>query len=187
MPLHLPTNSDSLSLKGLNQSSDFLSASSVPFCPTTHTAARHQMPLLAVAPLVSLFFFSGFAIAAVQFPACSSTTWEWVCSYHFYITFLGPYLIQWHFVFVQTYNSLGQNACAVRAFMMATCNGGCEPFFLRWRALMFDIFPAYTIDPLSPGDHYLGPSAEAAYNLCKCSTIGYSLISACGACQGADW
>src|SRR5260221_6129096 len=83
MPLHLPTNSDSLSLKGLNQSSDFLSASSVPFCPTTRTAARHQMPLLAAAPLVSLFFFSGFAIAGVVAPPCTLTTWKWVCMLSF--------------------------------------------------------------------------------------------------------
>src|SRR5258708_8494156 len=73
MPLRLPTNSDSLSLKGLNQSSDFLSASSVLFCPTTRTAARNQMPLLAAAPLISLFFFSGFATAEVVAPPCPLT------------------------------------------------------------------------------------------------------------------
>src|SRR5258708_34071655 len=79
MPLRLPTNSDSLSLKGLNQSSDFLSASSVLFCPTTRTAARNQMPLLAAAPLISLFFFSGFATAEVVAPPCTLPTWQWEC------------------------------------------------------------------------------------------------------------
>src|SRR5258707_2461387 len=124
MPLHFPINSDSLFKRPQSIKRFLLSSSSVPYCPTTLTAARQQIPLLATAPLVSLFFFSGFAIAAVQFPACSSTTWQWLCSYQFHITFLGPYLTRWHFVFVQTYNSLNQNACGVAAFMMSTCNAG---------------------------------------------------------------
>jgi hypothetical protein len=44
---------------------------------TTHKAVGHQMSLLA-APVVSLLFFSAFAVAAISAPGCSPT-WEWVC------------------------------------------------------------------------------------------------------------
>src|SRR5258708_25871845 len=98
MPLRLPTNSDSLSLKGLNQSSDSLSASSVPFCPTTRTASRNQMPLLAAAPLISLFFFSGFATAGVVAPPCTLTTWQSVCilSFSHHISLPLPDPVSYH-------------------------------------------------------------------------------------------
>src|SRR5258708_1061849 len=102
------------------------------------------MPLLAAAPLVSLFFFSGFANAGAVAPPCTLTGWEWVCMLSFLNGFLGPYLTRWHFIFVQSYNSLNQNACAVAAFMMATCNAGSESFVLHARALTIDLFPAYT-------------------------------------------
>jgi hypothetical protein len=45
----------------------------------------------------------------------------------------------------------------------------------------------FTVDPLLPGNEYFGPSGTDNSNLCKCSTIAYSLVSACAACQGADW
>ena len=50
-------------------------------------------------------------------------------------------------------------------------------------------FAAFTIDTLRPGyeSYYLGPSGIDASDLCKCNTVTYSLISACGACQGANW
>ncbi|KAF8477806.1 hypothetical protein DFH94DRAFT_855025 [Russula ochroleuca] len=69
-----------------------------------------------------------------------------------------------------TSNSLGQSACTVAAFMMSTCNGG-----------------SFTINPLLPGNAYSGPSGSDDSNLCKCNTIAYSLLSACDACQGAEW
>ncbi|KAF8497761.1 hypothetical protein F5888DRAFT_249657 [Russula emetica] len=100
---------------------------------------------LFAAPVVSLLFFSVFAVAAISSPDCS-TTWEW------------------------SFNSLGQNACTVAAYMMSTCNWG-----------------SFTVEPLQPGLMYDGPSGADNSNLCKCSTIGYSLLSACAGCQGADW
>jgi hypothetical protein len=45
---------------------------------------------------------------------------------HFHITLLGPYLTD--VLFVQSFNSLGQNACTVAAYMMSTCHGGCKLF-----------------------------------------------------------
>ncbi|KAH9054540.1 hypothetical protein EDB87DRAFT_1580479 [Lactarius vividus] len=69
-----------------------------------------------------------------------------------------------------TFNTLGQNACTVAAYLMGTCNGG-----------------AFTIDALQPGYSYTGPSGVDDANLCKCNTVTYNLISACDACQSATW
>ncbi|KAH9047436.1 hypothetical protein EDB83DRAFT_1461423 [Lactarius deliciosus] len=60
-----------------------------------------------------------------------------------------------------SYNSLGQNPCNVAAYLEATCGTG--------RSL------------------YRGPNAGQS-NLCECNTVVYSLVSACGACQGSsEW
>lgn len=69
-----------------------------------------------------------------------------------------------------TFNSLGQNPCTVLGHMMSTCNGG-----------------QYTVFQLQPGWVYFGPSGIDNANLCECSTVGYSLYSACGACQEQEW
>ncbi|KAI0270214.1 hypothetical protein BGY98DRAFT_268207 [Russula aff. rugulosa BPL654] len=99
--------------------------------------------------LIFLFFFSGFAVAGPSAPDCSSTlnsTWEW------------------------SFNSLGQNACIVAAYMLSTCHKG-----------------SFTLQPLPPGDYYTGPSAAQGTDLCLCNTIAYSLLSACDGCQGSEW
>ncbi|KAN0119095.1 hypothetical protein V8E52_004542 [Russula decolorans] len=99
------------------------------------------------APLASLFLFSGFVVAAsgIYAPDCS-TSWGW------------------------SYNSLGQNACTVAAYLMSTCNGG-----------------SFSIKALAPGYHYTGPSDYDDSDLCKCNTVTYSLLSACVACQEEEW
>jgi len=38
------------------------------------------------------------------------------------------------------------------------------------------------VDPLAPDHHYTGPFADEA-NPCQCSTVVYSLVSACATCQ----
>jgi hypothetical protein len=48
-------------------------------------------------------------------------------------------------------------------------------------------FVAFTIDALPPGYMYYGPNGADDSNLCKCNTVAYSLMSACGGCQGAEW
>ena len=46
----------------------------------------------------------------------------------------------------------------------------------------------FTIPPLLPGDSYVGPTGPSDdSDLCKCNTVVYSLMSACDACQDADW
>ena len=60
-------------------------------------------------------------------------------------------------------------------------------FALHWRVLSSRLYVVFTIDPLPPGYSYIGPSGADDSDLCKCSTVGYSLISACGGCQGQSW
>jgi len=67
-----------------------------------------------------------------------------------------------------SYNSLGQNPCNVAAYLEATCGTGL-----------------FSIAPLPQGSLYRGPNAGQD-NLCQCNTIVYSLVSACGACQGSS-
>jgi len=62
-------------------------------------------------------------------------------------------------------NSRGQNPCVVAAYMQGVCTGG-----------------AFTVSPLPLDTHYTGPTAALA-NPCQCSTVTYSLVSACGLCQ----
>ena len=47
----------------------------------------------------------------------------------------------------------------------------------------------FTIPPLAADSYsYVGPTgAGDTADLCKCNTVVYSLMSACDACQGADW
>ncbi|KAH9047160.1 hypothetical protein EDB84DRAFT_1463058 [Lactarius hengduanensis] len=67
-------------------------------------------------------------------------------------------------------NSLGQNPCNVAAYLEATCGTGL-----------------FKIDPLPQGSLYRGPDVSQS-NLCECNTVVYSLVSACGACQGSsEW
>ncbi|KAK0503360.1 hypothetical protein EDD18DRAFT_629951 [Armillaria luteobubalina] len=71
-----------------------------------------------------------------------------------------------------TFNSASQSPCDVASSLLGVCNGG-----------------SYSLQSLPDMTHYLGPSVDAA-NPCQCSTVSYSLISACGACQNrtyAQW
>jgi len=67
-----------------------------------------------------------------------------------------------------SYNSLDQNPCNVAAYLEASCGNGL-----------------YTIPPLPQGVTYGGPYAGQG-NPCVCNTVVYSLVSACGACQGSS-
>ncbi|KAJ6623491.1 hypothetical protein B0H10DRAFT_796535 [Mycena sp. CBHHK59/15] len=67
-------------------------------------------------------------------------------------------LYQW------TLNSKAQTPCLVAAFLESVCEGPVE------------------VNSIPPNTHYIGPDLANA-TLCQCSTVTYSLISACGACQ----
>jgi len=87
-------------------------------------------------------------ISTISFPNCTNTTLDW------------------------SFNSAGQNPCAVAAYLESTC----------WQG-------SFTVPPLPSGYEYTGPNGTTAddNDLCKCNTVTYSLISACGACQGEPW
>ncbi|KAH9992122.1 hypothetical protein BJV77DRAFT_453168 [Russula vinacea] len=131
----------------------------------SHRAAEHKMFLLRVAAsLASSVFFSSFALAQVYATNCTSDTWQW------------------------TYNSLGQSPCTVTAYMMATCDGGLKYFNCSHvRASWSYLSAEYTLPALLPGFIYRGANEIAAADLCLCNTVGYSLFSACGACQAEEW
>ncbi|KAG2351624.1 hypothetical protein BDR07DRAFT_1500791 [Suillus spraguei] len=59
--------------------------------------------------------------------------------------------------------------CLVAAYLDSVCSGG-----------------DYSVNSLPSGDHYAPPTASEANN-CQCSTVTYSLISACGDCQNATY
>ncbi|KAH9066330.1 hypothetical protein EDB87DRAFT_1679074 [Lactarius vividus] len=71
--------------------------------------------------------------------------------------------------FAWSYNSLQQNPCWVTAYLAAVCNNG-----------------AFIIPKLQTGNFYTGPGGADNGDLCKCNTVVYNLISACGACQGGS-
>ncbi|KAF8465594.1 hypothetical protein DFH94DRAFT_821701 [Russula ochroleuca] len=66
-----------------------------------------------------------------------------------------------------SFNTLGQSPCTVTAYMMGTCNGG-----------------EYPLPPLDSGGLYF--DHNPIIFLCECTTVGYSLFSACAACQGGS-
>jgi len=63
-----------------------------------------------------------------------------------------------------TINSLKQTPCLVAAYLESTCGGH------------------YQVNSIPNGTHYVGPNFTLA-NPCLCSSVTYSLISACGLCQ----
>ncbi|KJA27471.1 hypothetical protein HYPSUDRAFT_937449 [Hypholoma sublateritium FD-334 SS-4] len=66
-------------------------------------------------------------------------------------------------------NSQNQSPCQVAASLLTVCNGSPFPVL-----------------PLPANSEYLGPTLQDA-NPCQCNTVTYSLMSACGACQGQDY
>ena len=176
-----PTNEDSL-IKRLRRTRPSID-SFVPFSPTTRKAAGHKMTLLAT-PLAFLVFFSGFAVAQISnisSPNCAST-WSWVCILSFPSSDLMIFSSS-HSIPSTKIRVGSQRPCWGHA--MGAVSRLLVCFALPWRAL--SSFAAFTILPLQQGQSYVGPGGADDSDLCKCSTVGYSLLSACGGCQGGTW
>ena len=95
-----------------------------PSVPPSSVVGQEMSPL--VAPLASLLLLSGFAAAQIVAPDCS-LTWGWVCFFFVAVASCRCASAQAGVLFVlQTFNSIDQNACTVAAYLMSTCNGGCE-------------------------------------------------------------
>lgn len=67
-------------------------------------------------------------------------------------------------------NDCDQTPCEVAAYLISQCTD--EPF---------------TLDPLPADTHYVGPTSPQDANECECSSVVYSLVSACAVCQERNW
>ncbi|KAK0197014.1 hypothetical protein F5146DRAFT_24758 [Armillaria mellea] len=67
-------------------------------------------------------------------------------------------------------NGCDQTPCEVAAYLISQCTD--EPF---------------TLDPLPADTHYAGPTSPQDSNECECSSVVYSLVSACAGCQNRNW
>ncbi|KAJ7271979.1 hypothetical protein B0H12DRAFT_672587 [Mycena haematopus] len=63
-----------------------------------------------------------------------------------------------------------QNPCQVAAYLGGVCDAKSE----------------FVVAPLGPGEYYPGPSLEQS-NPCRCSSVFYSLLSACAICQSKGY
>ncbi|KAF8334962.1 uncharacterized protein EI90DRAFT_3153125 [Cantharellus anzutake] len=66
-------------------------------------------------------------------------------------------------------NSLGQSPCLMGAYLQARCFAG-----------------SFTVPPLKDGYIYVGPK-NSSLSTCSCSSVTYSMLAACGICQGQDF
>ncbi|KAI6128297.1 hypothetical protein EV401DRAFT_1853747 [Pisolithus croceorrhizus] len=66
-------------------------------------------------------------------------------------------------------NSKNQNPCLVSAYVQSVCFGG-----------------QFAVTSLGPGTEYVGPYVDEA-NDCECSSVTYSLVSACAYCQSYNY
>ncbi|KAH9047027.1 hypothetical protein EDB83DRAFT_2553732 [Lactarius deliciosus] len=123
--------------------------------------------LTAIASLFLLF--AGDLVVVAQMsqmsaPLCTDTgsSWEW------------------------SFNSLGHNPCLVTAYMMSTCYGSSNMLYLcTSHRVLTDIAEGFVVEPLQFRDYYLPPTQGQVQeaNSCWCSTVIFSLLSACGECQ----
>ncbi|KAF8736919.1 hypothetical protein AX14_013736 [Amanita brunnescens Koide BX004] len=67
------------------------------------------------------------------------------------------------------FNTKGQSPCVVVEDLATTCD-----------------FNGFKLQPLTSGSSYPGPTLGQD-NSCHCTSVYYSLISACAACQGERW
>ncbi|KAJ7905711.1 hypothetical protein B0H14DRAFT_22212 [Mycena olivaceomarginata] len=67
-------------------------------------------------------------------------------------------------------NVYQQDPCTVAAYLVRVCDAG----------------PEFVVPALGPGEYYPGPSLQKS-NPCRCSSVLYSLLSACAVCQSRQY
>jgi hypothetical protein len=84
---------------------------------------------------------------------------------------------------LQADNSKGQSPCLVAAYLASVCDDGCTQFALKAEAVASRNFTVFLV-PALPNElsSYQGPTVAQA-NQCGCSSVFYSLLSACAECQ----
>jgi hypothetical protein len=58
---------------------------------------------------------------------------------------------------------------------------------IAYPCLLVSSLADFNVSSLPPGSSYGSPGSSEAANLCYCNTVGYSLVSACAACQGGGY
>ena len=139
----------------------------------------------AFAALTTLFLFSGFVVSEVSWAPCDIDAYNWVWEYNISLPTCCRQLIGLSF---QTQNSLTQSPCEVGAYLIATCLGEsrCSPY-MNYCSLGFSYLADFTLITLDPDEHYIGPNSQTQSYSCICTTVVYSLLSACDGCQGSSW
>lgn len=91
-----------------------------------------------------------------------------------------------HFFICQMFTSIGQSPCDVAVELASVCAGHSvfAGFIERHHTNVKNL--AYQFAPISLGWHYIGPWVGYD-NSCLCSSVLYSLLSACANCQGAQF
>ena len=88
---------------------------------------------------------------------------------------------------LQTFNTLNQSPCDVAASLAAVCSptGREHSLAYIWPVILLE-HAGFNLDPLPSGYVYAGPRTESATS-CRCSSVFYSMLSACGYCQSRNY
>ena len=84
---------------------------------------------------------------------------------------------------LQMNNVKNQSPCLIASWSVVPCQENCELPMLFMFTRKLRRFTAWIIAAISSAP-YLGPLPGSALFQCQCNTVHYSLIAACGACQG---
>jgi len=139
--------------------------------------------MLVLAALTTLLLFSGSAIAQIYTAKCTQSSWDWVRNDN----------VSDPTCFRQLTTTMSRHITLkikIRARLRDTCYPravGVVSILLGCAGIAVSSLAAFTIQSLPSGYKYTGPSSFDGSNVCKCNTIVYSLLSACGACQGESW
>ena len=91
---------------------------------------------------------------------------------------------------LQTFNTLSQSPCDVAASLAAVCSptGRERSLAYIWPVVLLELLEhaGFNLEPLPSGYVYSGPRPESATS-CRCSSVFYSTLSACGYCQGRNY
>jgi hypothetical protein len=91
-------------------------------CPANITPTFGPLQMSTSAVLTILSLFSAHVLAQVYSPNCTVSALKWVrLSHSVSLSFTDR--------LSKTFNSIGQNPCTVAAYLLSTCNGGCQSSF----------------------------------------------------------
>ena len=137
--------------------------------------------MLFFGTIVVLGLLPTFAVGQVIVASakCLSSGYEWV----------GPFLLHLsdQISICQMFNSLNESPCDVAVSLVIPCHSSSKyiHFFLVCESMFF-AFVDIDIFPLPTGYYYTGPHYGYA-TPCHCNSVYYSVLSACGYCQGRNF